>query len=144
MLLAALQWALFLPLRVMLILLGVLVVPLALPLIKVQGPVVPYSINKVIQDGQQIINQATTDAASARHAAGSLQRTVDDLAGRLATQGRSHSCTAAASQAAPRAVLVLADLFKRADERAGNLAAEADQSRGRADTCERAYEGLGK
>lgn len=40
---AAVQWAFFLPLRVILILLGVLVVPLALPLIKVQGPVVPFT-----------------------------------------------------------------------------------------------------
>lgn len=39
---AALQWALFLPLRVTLILLGLVVVPLALPLLKAQGPAVPF------------------------------------------------------------------------------------------------------
>nr|WP_279653533.1 DUF2514 family protein [Pseudomonas morbosilactucae] len=100
------------------------------------------SINKVIQDGQQVIDQATADAASARTVAGGLQRTVDDLAGRLAAQASSHSCTAAASQAASRAVMVLADVFKRADERAGELAADADQSRGRGVTCERAYDGV--
>lgn len=100
------------------------------------------AINKVVQDGQQIIDQATADAASARAAAGSLQRSVDDLAGRLAAQARSHSCTAATSEAASRAVLVLADVFKRADERAGDLAADADQSRSRGVTCEQAYDGV--
>lgn len=102
------------------------------------------SINKAVQDGQQKIDQATADAASARSAAGGLQRTVDDLSGRLAAQSGGHSCTAVASQAASRAALVLADVLKRADERAGDLAADADQSRGRGVTCERAYDGLGK
>ena len=41
-----------------------------------------------------------------------------------------------------RAVMVLADVFKRADERAGDLAADVDQSRGRGVTCEEAYDGL--
>ncbi|WP_043230732.1 DUF2514 family protein [Pseudomonas sp. CF161] len=102
------------------------------------------AINKVVQDGQQIIDQATADAASARASAGSLQRSVDDLAGRLAAQAGSHSCTAAASEAASRAVLVLADVFKRADERAGDLAADADQSRSRGVTCQQAYDGVAK
>lgn len=100
------------------------------------------SINKAVQDGQQKIDQATADAASARTVAGGLQRTVDDLAGRLAAQASSHSCTAAASQAASRAVMVLADVFKRADERAGNLAADADQGRSRGVTCEKAYDSV--
>ncbi|WP_157214227.1 DUF2514 family protein, partial [Pseudomonas agarici] len=46
--------------------------------------------------------------------------------------------------AATRAALVFADLFKRADERAGDLAADADQARGRGVTCESAYDGLAK
>jgi hypothetical protein len=40
---AALQWALFLPLRVFLILLGFLVVPSALPFLTVEGPLIPFS-----------------------------------------------------------------------------------------------------
>ncbi|MCF5103956.1 DUF2514 family protein, partial [Pseudomonas proteolytica] len=60
-----------------------------------------------------------------------------------ASQAGGHSCTAAASQAATRAVMVFADVLKRADQRAGDLAADADQSRGRGVTCERAYDGLG-
>ncbi|WOE82690.1 DUF2514 family protein [Pseudomonas protegens] len=84
------------------------------------------------------------DAVTARAAAGSLQRTVDDLTERLKRTTSSNSCTSAASQAATRTALVLADLFKRADQRAGDLAADADQSRSRGVTCEQVYDGLGK
>ncbi|MNZ89290.1 hypothetical protein D3C78_1082020 [compost metagenome] len=101
------------------------------------------SINKAVQDGQRKIDQVAADAVTARATARSLQRTVDDLAGRLAAQGRSNSCTAAASQAATRTALVFADLFKRVEQRAGDLAADADQSRSRGVTCEQAYDGLG-
>ncbi|MDP9514637.1 DUF2514 family protein [Pseudomonas protegens] len=102
------------------------------------------SINKVVQDGQRKIDSAVADAVTARTAAGSLQRTVDDLAERLKRTASSNSCTAAASAAATRAALVLADVFKRADQRAGDLAADADQSRSRGVTCEQAYDGLVK
>ncbi|WP_330219662.1 DUF2514 family protein [Pseudomonas sp. Leaf127] len=101
-----------------------------------------HSINKAIQDGQQLIDQALADAAAARATAGSLRDTADDLARRLASQTGSHSCTAAASSAASRAVLVLADVLKRADERAGDLAEYADQGRSRGLTCEQAYGAL--
>ncbi|MEN5201357.1 DUF2514 family protein [Pseudomonas wadenswilerensis] len=40
--------------------------------------------------------------------------------------------------------MVFADVFERADERAGNLSAVADQSRGRGVTCEQAYFSLGE
>ncbi|WP_212810987.1 DUF2514 family protein [Pseudomonas sp. Ost2] len=100
------------------------------------------SINKAVQDGQRKIDQATADAAGARSAADSLQRTVDDLAGRLKRAAGSNSCTAATSAAIARTALVFADLLKRADDRAGKLAEAADQSRSRGVTCERAYEAL--
>ncbi|WP_426102871.1 DUF2514 family protein [Pseudomonas sp. PSPC3-3] len=101
------------------------------------------SINKAVQDGQRTIDQATADASAARASADGLRGAADALAARLAaSQAGGHSCTAAASQAATRAVLVLADVFKRADQRAGDLAGFADQSHGRGLTCERAYDGL--
>ncbi len=100
------------------------------------------SINKAVQDGQRKIDSAIADAVIARAAAGSLQRTVDDLTERLKRTASSNSCTSAASQAATRTALVLAELFKRADDRAGQLAADADQNRSRGVTCEQAYEGL--
>lgn len=100
------------------------------------------TINKVIQDGQKVIDQAYADAAASRDDR-SLRDAADATAGRVAaSQAGGHSCTAAASQAAARAVMVLADVLKRADQRAGDLAATADQSRSRGVTCERAYDGL--
>ncbi|WJM93395.1 DUF2514 family protein [Pseudomonas brenneri] len=102
------------------------------------------TINKVIQDGQKIIDQAYADASASRDDR-SLRDAADETAGRVAaSQAGGHSCTSAASQAATRAVMVLADVLKRADQRAGELAADADQSRGRGVTCERAYDGLGE
>ena len=103
------------------------------------------AINKVIQDGQQIIDRATADADASRASADSLRVAADALAHRLTAGGASsHSCTAAASEAATRAALVLADVLKRADQRAGDLAGYADQSRGRGVTCAQAYDALGK
>ncbi|MDR7283540.1 ABC-type transporter Mla subunit MlaD [Pseudomonas corrugata] len=101
------------------------------------------SINKAVQDGQRIIDQATADAVAARASSDSLRGAADNLAARLAaSQGSGNSCTAAASKAATRAAMVLADVLKRADKRAGDLAATADQARSRGMTCEQAYEGL--
>ena len=103
-----------------------------------------HTINKVIQDGQKVIDQAYADGAASR-ADRSLRDAADATAGRVAaSQAGGHSCTAAASQAATRAVMVFADVLKRADQRAGDLAADADQSRARGVTCERAYDGLGE
>ena len=99
------------------------------------------AINKVIQDGQSIIDRAVADAAAAR-ADRSVRGEADRIASHAAGSAGSHSCTAAASAAATRAVMVLADVFKRADERAGDLAEYADQSRGRGVTCEKAYTAL--
>jgi len=103
------------------------------------------SINKAIQDGQRTIDQATADATTARAAADGLRGAADALAARLAASEVSgNSCTAAASKAATRAAMVLADVLKRADQRAGDLAEAADQARARGMTCEQAYDGLGR
>lgn len=103
------------------------------------------SINKAIQDGQYIIDQATADAAAARTSADGLRGAADALAARLAASETSgNACTAAASKAAARTAMVLADVFKRADQRAGDLASTADQARARGVTCEQAYIGLGQ
>lgn len=102
-------------------------------------------LDKVTEDGQHAIDQATGDAAAALASADSLRGAADSLASRLAaSQAGGHSCTAAASAAATRAVVVLADVLKRSDERSGNLAGYADQSRSRGLTCTQAYDALGK
>ena len=98
-------------------------------------------MNKAILDGQKIIDRAVADAAAAR-ADLSLRDEADRAANRITSSAGGHSCTAAASAAASRVALVLADVLKRADERAGDLATDADQSRGRGATCEQAYTAL--
>ena len=103
------------------------------------------SIEKATQNGQRTIDQAVTDAVTARAAADSLRGATNGLAARLAASEASGStCTAAASKAATRAAIVLADVLKRADQRAGDLAEAADQARARGLTCEQAYDGLAK
>ncbi|MGE8155195.1 DUF2514 family protein, partial [Pseudomonas vancouverensis] len=90
------------------------------------------SINKAVQDGQRIIDQATADAAAARASADGVRGAADKLVARLAaSEASGNSCPAAASAAAARAVMVLADVFKRADERTGELAGYAQDSHAR-------------
>lgn len=103
------------------------------------------AINKVVQNGQALIDTAAAAVTAANRESDRLRSAVDGLASRIAaSQGGSHSCTAAASAAASRAVLVLADVLKRADQRAGDLAGFADQSHGRGVTCEQAYDAIDK
>lgn len=99
------------------------------------------SITKAAEDGQRRNDEAFAAGAAVRADRG-VRDEADRTAGGATSQTRSHSCTAAASAAASRAVLVLAEVFKRADERAGELAADADQSRGRGVTCERSYDAI--
>ena len=103
------------------------------------------SMNKAIEDGQRTIDQATADAAAARTSADSLRGAAHNLAGRLAAiEASGNSCTAAASKAATRAAILLADVLKRADQRAGHLAEAADQARARGMTCQQAYDVLSR
>ncbi|MGN8030868.1 DUF2514 family protein [Pseudomonas sp. 22189] len=102
-----------------------------------------HAIDKAVQDGQRTIDQLTADAAAERASRNGVQLEADKLAARLAaSQDGVNSCTAASSAAASRAVLVLADVLKRADERAGDLAGYADQSHARGLTCERSFSAI--
>lgn len=104
-----------------------------------------HAIDKAVQDGQRTIDQLTADAAAERASRNGVQLEADKLAARLAaSQAGGHSCTAATSAAATRAIMVLADVFKRADERAGDLAGYAQDSHARGVTCEEAYDGVAK
>jgi predicted membrane-bound mannosyltransferase len=103
------------------------------------------SINKVIQYGQKTIDRAVADAAADRTSYDSMRRTINELTGKLSTsQASSDTCTANASHAAARAALVFAHVLKRADQRAGELAETADQTRARGLMCNGAYISLGK
>ena len=103
------------------------------------------AINKVVQNGQALIDTAAAAVTAANRESDRLRSAADGLASRIAaSQVGGNSCTAAASAAATRAVMVLADVLKRADHRAGDLATVADQARARGLTCEQAYDSLGK
>ena len=103
-----------------------------------------FKLDKVTEDGQHAIDQATGDAAAALASADSLRGAADSLAARLAiSQAGGNSCTATSRAAAARDAALLADVLKRADQRAGDLAAIADQARTRGLICEQAYNALG-
>lgn len=85
------------------------------------------------------IAAADADAGRARVVAGGLQRDLADYITehRRAAQARA---TAGQCQADTTALDLLADLQRRADARAGELAGIADQARARGTGCERAYD----
>ncbi|OGQ56665.1 MAG: hypothetical protein A3J24_08190 [Deltaproteobacteria bacterium RIFCSPLOWO2_02_FULL_53_8] len=89
------------------------------------------AIEGIREDAKDKIDQAAADAAAADAHALGLQQQVDKLARRPA------SCPGAAtgSAAADPAKLLLAELFRRADARAGELAAYADRARIAGRTC---------
>jgi len=84
-------------------------------------------------------SRAVADADAARAAAGRLR---GDLAGYITAHRSAAQARAAAGQCAPdtSALDLLAELQRRADERAGELARIADDARARGLSCERAYE----
>lgn len=96
--------------------------------------------DKEAQDGQDRIDAAHRDAAGARAAADSLRA---DLARyRTAARAAAHPSAATPGPPAGDALDLLADLFARADERAGELAAAADLAHAAGVTCQRAYDSL--
>ena len=88
--------------------------------------------------------QATLAAANAGadRAVAAGQRLRRELADYLTAHRERATAAAAANQCAPDgpALDLLAELFRRADQRAGELAAIADTARARGNACERAYD----
>jgi chromosome segregation ATPase len=98
-------------------------------------------INQVRNNAQHQIKAAADDAAVAASAADSLQQQVDELlAGRSACNTRVTQGSATIRDL----TTVLADLRRRADERAGELARIADAGRIAGQACERAYDSLSR
>ena len=80
--------------------------------------------------------------ADATRAAGTADRLRGYLAAYTARQRAAAQAAAAAGQCAPdnaAAIDLLADMFRRADSRAGDLAEIADDARARGAGCERSY-----
>lgn len=95
------------------------------------------AVDEVEEDGQRKLAAARGDAADAAGARDRLQLEVNRL-----RAGRSATCNTIAAQqrqAGDRAFTVLADLFERADQRAGELAAALDRSRVAGRQCEAVY-----
>lgn len=94
------------------------------------------SLNAHIQAAQA----AAADAARARRAAGELRDHVADLEHLAA--GLAGAATDVERAAAVAATRMLADLQRRADERAGILADYADRARLAGQLCEQQYDAL--
>ncbi|EPD5962874.1 TPA: DUF2514 family protein [Enterobacter roggenkampii] len=94
------------------------------------------------QTSQQLAGvQAAADRASA--VSRGLHAKADELARKLADRERACGAgTSGRSEAKASGAALLADLFKRADERAGELAREADEARARGLACEAAYDAV--
>lgn len=96
-------------------------------------------IQAIDTQAQQAHARVAADADAARLAAGRLR---SDLADYIAAHRAAAQARATAGQCTPDAgaLDLLADLQRRADERAGELARIADDARGRGRACERAYD----
>lgn len=83
------------------------------------------------------------DADRARAASRGLHDKADQLARKLAERERACSAgTPGRGKAETSGAVLLADLFRRADERAGYLAREADEARARGRACEAAFDSI--
>lgn len=96
-------------------------------------------IAQIHTDAQTALAAVDTGRARAVDARNRLQR---DLADYLAQHRAAAQARAAAGQCAPDTgpAELLADLQRRADDRAGELAHVADTARARGHACERAYD----
>ena len=99
------------------------------------------SQRKAVDEAELKVAQARADAVLADAARGRLQQRVADL---VAAARRTAANPPATGASAPTedAAGMLADLQRRADERAGILARIADERGAAGELCERAYDAL--
>ncbi|MGU7780544.1 DUF2514 family protein [Burkholderia sp. PU8-34] len=93
--------------------------------------------SEIANDANQLRTAALGDAFAARAAAGSLQQRVDEL-----VVAARHPAATAGSPATGDALVLLADVLGRADDRAGELAEYADRARIAGQQCQRDYDAL--
>lgn len=101
------------------------------------------SIEEVKANAQKDIQQAADDAAAAVAESDRLRIAAERLAQR-ASQCTGDPGASGGGSATGKPGMVLADVLRRADERAGQLAAAYDRSRAAGLACERAYNALTK
>ena len=100
------------------------------------------AIDKEAEDGQTRIDLARRDAVAARASADGLRADVARY--RAAARAAQHSGTATSGPTTGDALDLLADLFSRADTRAGELAEFADAAHAAGLTCERSFDALSR
>ena len=98
------------------------------------------SFDKEARNGQTRIDAARRDAAGARSERDGLRADLDRY--RAAARAASDTCAATAGETTGAAVDLLAELFSRADEAAGELAQALDIAHAAGITCERAADSL--
>jgi hypothetical protein len=98
------------------------------------------ALSEIANDANTQRTAALADAFAARAAAGSLRDQVASLV--RSAKAASHSTIAAGSPAGPDALDLLANVFSQSDQRAGELAKIADDSRIAGQQCERDYDAL--
>lgn len=97
---------------------------------------------EVIRDAHTAqVQRLQVDADAARGAAGKLRERVDTLAA-TAREAARNPAAAGGSAPAEEAIGLLAELQRRADERAGILARIADERGIAGEACERSYDSL--
>lgn len=96
------------------------------------------SLEIISRETNKQLDTVKNDAAIADSAASSLQQQIDDYV-RRGSGKSTGSCTISERAAAATRELLLAELLKRADRRAGELAKTADESRVRGLACEAEY-----
>lgn len=98
-------------------------------------------LEKVNDETKQKLTDAFVAARNADAESDRLQHALDDY---LRRSSAKHCATSTTSERAAAATdqLVLAELFRRADKRAGELAAIADDNRIRGLACEEAYKAI--
>lgn len=98
-------------------------------------------IEKVREDAEHQIAKAKTDAANADAVASRMHAQAQRLAAR-ASRCTQHTGAAQGGTSGGQSAMVLAELFRRADQRAGELAAAYDRARVAGIACELAYDAL--
>jgi len=96
------------------------------------------SLEAISRETNKQLDTVKNDAAIADSAANSLQQQIDNYV-RRGSGSATSSCSITERAAAATRELLLAELLKRADRRAGELAKTADESRIRGLACEAEY-----
>jgi len=101
-------------------------------------------IHQIATEANDAIKTAYLDAAAADRVARQLREHIARLVAPAAGGADGNPGATAAGPPAAGPGLVLAELFGRADDRAGELAAFADQAHAAGLACQRAYESLSR